>query len=191
MLVAAGAVGVGVAVSSNAMAASSAPGDHALTISMISSTTNGDAFQCTFDAATVPVAAGFPPSPPDGAVVHTSLGAGTGTGTITSGSLVVSSSGALPAPPPGAGTKVVGGAFPADAAQGVIAISGAVSADGSSSVSQIAADGTVTPVKIRQGTADECAAAQKGIPPAAVISGGSDGVGTTNTPDTTVIDPNG
>jgi hypothetical protein len=180
-LVAVGAIGAGVMVSSNAMAASGAVGDHALTISMVSVGSQGDAFQCTFDATAVPsglttltpVAPGSEPS------LHVTGADGAGLpggATVVSGSAVavsgaVSSSVSLPAgltPSPGNG----------------IMITGTMNADGSSSVSQIGADGTVTPVKVRQGTAAECAAAQQGVPPA--TAGGAN----TPTPPA-AVDPQG
>jgi hypothetical protein len=177
LLVAAGAIGAGVMVSSNAMAASGELGDHALTISMVSVGANGDAYQCTFDSASMP---GLPSGADAGAgIVTSSVGGGVPIGaTVVSGSGVISvaTDGSLPpglTPAPVQGTK-----------GGVIAITGTANADGSSSVSQIAADGTVTPIELRPGTAAECAAAQHGVP-ATPIAGGP------VTTDTVAADPKG
>jgi hypothetical protein len=188
VLVAVGAVGAGVMVSSNAMAASGSLGDHALTISMVSVGTNGDAFQCTFDAAAVPgVPIAVAPGSEGGTdVVTVEAGGGLPTGaTVISGDAVFGAGSHVSLPPglpplPGGGTG------------GAIAITGSVNADGSSSVSQIGADGTVTPVKVRQGTAAECAAAQKGVPPVGPggVGGGAGGAGGATLP-TLAVDPKG
>jgi hypothetical protein len=187
VLVAAGAIGAGVMVSSNAMAASGEIGDQALTISLVNVGANGDAFQCTFDAASVPgiATAPVPLTPAEGGVHVTGVngdpsglvGPGPHTVVGVSGIVVSTGDGSLPPSPP---------PLPVDGIKtGVIAVTGTANADGTSSVSQIGADGTVTPIEIRQGTASECAAAQKGLPPAnsSTISG-------TITSDT-VVDPKG
>jgi hypothetical protein len=183
MLVAAGAIGAGVMVSSNAMAASGSVGDHALTISMVSVGTNGDAYQCTFDAAVVPglSIAPLPASAGSGPVL-----ASGGAGTVSSGAIEVSGSGVMQVAPNG---SVPPSMQQVPLGAGVVALTGSATADGSSSVSQIAADGTVTPVKIRQGTTAECAAAQQGVPPAGVQGGV--GVISAATPDTVPADPKG
>jgi hypothetical protein len=180
VLLAAGAIGTGVMVSSNAMAASGSVDDHALTISMVSVGTNGDAYQCTFDAAAVPGLSIAPlPASATGEPIHASGGEGT----VSSGAIEVSGSGVIQVGPDG---TVPPGMQPFPGAAGVVTLTGSATADGTSSVSQIAADGTVTPVKIRQGTAAECSAAQHGIPPAPAGTGGA---GATQTPDT--ADPRG
>ena len=178
-LVAVGAIGAGVMVSSNAMAASGAVGNNALTISMVSVGSQGDAFQCTFDATAVPsgLPALTPLAPGSEPSLHITGSGGAGLpggATVVSGDAVVeagSSSVSLPA-----------GLTPATG-DGIM-ITGTVNADGTSSVSQIGADGTVTPVKVREGTAAECAAAQQGVPPA--TAGGAN----TPTPPT-AVDPQG
>jgi hypothetical protein len=185
VLVAAGAIGTGVMVSSNAMAASSSVGDHALTISMVSVGTNGDAYQCTFDAAAVP---GLSIAPLPASAGGTAILASGGAGTMSSGAIEVSGSGVIQVAPNGSMPPGLQ-PLPAGAGAGVITLTGSATADGSSSVSQIAADGTVTPVNIRQGTTAECAAAQQGVPPA----GAQGGVGVISaaTPDTVAADPKG
>jgi len=161
LLVAAGAIGAGVMVSTNAMAASGDLGDHALTIGMVTVGINGDAYECSFDAASVPVL----PTAPSGAAgdapafITSAVGGGVPEGaTVVSGGHVLGSGpdGSLPPLLPSAGGP--GGS-------GGVIITGSANADGTSSVSQVAADGTITPVKVRQGTAAECAAAQQGIVP--------------------------
>jgi hypothetical protein len=185
VLVAAGAIGAGVMVSSNAMAASGSVGDHALTISMVSVGTNGDAYQCTFDAAAVP---GLPSAAAPGSAGGTNVVTVEAGGGLPAGATVISGDAVI-----GAGPQVSLSPglppLPGPGASGGIAITGSVNADGSSSVSQIAADGTVTPVKIRQGTTAECAAAQQGVPP----SGAQGGVGVISaaTPDTVAAVPKG
>jgi hypothetical protein len=197
VLVAAGAIGAGVMVSSNAMAASGEVGDQALTISLVNVGANGDAFQCTFDAASVPgiATAPVPLTPAEGGVHVTGVaGDSSGLPGVVSGSGVIVSAtdGSLPSLVP---------LTPSEGAKGgIIAVTGAADADGTASVTQIGADGSLTPIEIREGTASECAAAQKGLPPAnATIGAGTITNGTitngtitngTITSDT-VVDPKG
>jgi hypothetical protein len=185
LLVAAGSIGAGVMVSTNAMAASGELGDHALTIGMVTVGTNGDAYECTFDAASVP-AASFTPVQVGGANSAAAGGA-------TSGDVIISGSGSAPSVVSGSVSVVPNGSLtqgvPVPLGSGVITLQGTASADGTSSVSQVAADGTVTPVKVRQGTAAECAAAQQGALPNAggqapiVVSG--------DAPTDTAVNPKG
>jgi hypothetical protein len=186
LLVAAGAIGVGVMVSTNAMAAQGDPGNQPVTIGMVTVGSNGDAFECTFDAASVPGLIG-PAVVGGGATVHvgaTSAGANSA-GAPPAGAVVVSASGSQSLPTDG----TLPTAIPVPLGSGVITLQGTAAADGTSSVSQVGADGTVTPVKVRQGTAAECAAAQQGVPPSGapqaptVVSG--------NAPIDTAVDPKG
>jgi hypothetical protein len=112
-------------------------------------------------------------------IVTSNVGGGAPIGaTVVSGGGVISvaTDGSLPPGMPPA---------PVPGSKGVIAITGTANADGSSSVSQIAADGTVTPMQLRPGTAAECDAAQHGVPPMPIAGPG--GPVTTDT----VLDPKG
>jgi hypothetical protein len=186
LLVAAGAIGAGVLVSTNAMAASGDLGPNALTIGMVTVGTNGDAYECTFDAASMP-SVNIGPVAVGGANAAAPAGA-------TSGDVIVSGSGSVPQMVSGSVSVVPNGslppALPVPLGSGVITLQGTASADGTSSVSQVAADGTVTPVKVRQGTAEECAAAKQGaVLPVGAPQAPTDVSG--NAPTDTAVNPKG
>jgi hypothetical protein len=185
VLTATAAVGVGVLVTSGAMAASDG-GDGAATVSMITIGSDGEAYECTVDASVLPMPAlppgGLPEGAEAGAVVVTGDASASGatatagaSGTITvdgGGSVVWSTSDSLPAVEavpvdPSSGLPMPIGGVGAPMGQGVIV---SQSVGGDTQAMTIDADGAMTPVEVRQGTAEECAAAAR--PPAPPTDGG-------------------
>ena len=137
VLIALGAVGVGVVVSSNAMAASAGSADEAVTIGMVTIGDDGSAFECTFDADELPA---FAPS------FQETGGPAVG-GSATAGGGVVSSSGSI----------VAEDGVPVDL--GELQATGTASPGDDLGAFQVLADGELQPIEVRQGTEAECTAA--------------------------------
>lgn len=171
VLTAAAAIGAGVMVSSGAMAAAGTDPAGAV-ISMVNIGDDGSAITCQFSAADLPF-----PAPGDAAP-----------GTVHgSGVLVTATNGT----PPPAGTKVSGGpsfstgsgtngpvligpgpGAPPDGSvpEGALTVTGSMSSDGTATAVRVNADGSTSPLEVRDGTPEECANALKAMQSATVSS---------------------